>query len=438
MNSNYLVKILNTKIFITLLTTLFLGIFLLSRTFMGIYLFGFRIGELLMLFSFIFLIFSMSQFKNDTFEIVPKDVILLILSAIVTFIIFVIISDGNFLNLYVFKSSAYIWTLGFLFLGSIFGSFLNIKKEIFSIFFLVLIFIYFYSIYGIPEFYQNKFLNYSDKFEYHKGSDLLIMFISVFFLFNRSKVFKKNKIDIFLIFLSLYAPLLLYKSRSAFFSFIIFVVLELFFVKNYFKRPMLKNLIIIILAIGVMLQSLFIVNKSGVVEIDEIDQNVQFIISYRKVAPPPQEVSRGFLYFYKGRIYSGDGNLNWRLQIWQDIIKDLNKQGKILIGFGYNEKFKAMDDPFRSGNDGTNENVHNYFINILGRGGLSHLIIFLFIFYFLIKKILSKNNIFIFNFILPLLIASNFDASMENSHFPLIFYFIFGIMLNLKNNQLNV
>lgn len=433
---NYLIKIFKTNIFISVLTVFFLGIFILSRTFMGIDIFGYRIGELSILFSFVFLIFSILQFKNNNLKVVPDSVKILIASAIATFILFVIISEGDFLNLYVYKSSSYIWTLGFLFFGSVIGSFINIKKEMFYLFFIILIYLYVYSIYGIPESYQNNFLNYADKFEYHKGSDVLIMFTSVFFLYNRSGIFNKFNSDIFLIFSSIYAPLLLYKSRGAFISFLLFVLFELLFLKNNFKRSALKNLLILLIVIVTMLQSLFIVNKNGVVEVDEINQNVQFIVDYRKVAPSPKEVSRDFLYFYDNRLYSGDGNLNWRLQIWQDVIEDLNEQGMLLIGFGFNEKFEAMDDPFRSGNDGTNENVHNYLINILGRGGLIHLLIFILIFYFLIKKCLSKNNIFILNFIIPTFIASNFDASMENSHFPLIFYFIFGIMLNTKNNRL--
>ena len=38
----------------------------------------------------------------------------------------------------------------------------------------------------------------------------------------------------------------------------------------------------------------------------------------------------------------------------------------------------------------------------------------------------------------PLLLASLFDASMENAHFPLIFYFSLGMILykdNLFNNR---
>ena len=95
-----------------------------------------------------------------------------------------------------------------------------------------------------------------------------------------------------------------------------------------------------------------------------------------------------------------------------------------------------MDDPFRSGNDGTNENVHNFLINVLGRGGLIHLALYLSIYYLIAKKLISTNNIFILNYFIPIIFASLFDASMENSHFSLLFYFILGIMLNKRNKEL--
>ena len=67
------------------------------------------------------------------------------------------------------------------------------------------------------------------------------------------------------------------------------------------------------------------------------------------------------------RIFSQDGNLSWRLQIWQDVIFDTLTIEKILLGNGYSSKIPAMEDPSRSGYDGTNENVHNYCINIMAR-----------------------------------------------------------------------
>ena len=36
-----------------------------------------------------------------------------------------------------------------------------------------------------------------------------------------------------------------------------------------------------------------------------------------------------------------------------------------------------MEPEYRSGNDGTNENVHNFFVNIYARGGLIHLFLYL-------------------------------------------------------------
>ena len=41
---------------------------------------------------------------------------------------------------------------------------------------------------------QNYFLQYSDKFEYPKGSDLLLAFIFVFFIFLNRKQFSKNSL----------------------------------------------------------------------------------------------------------------------------------------------------------------------------------------------------------------------------------------------------
>ena len=73
-----------------------------------------------------------------------------------------------------------------------------------------------------------------------------------------------------------------------------------------------------------------------------------------------------------GRIYTSDNTLNWRLQIWQDVVYDLIDKGQIIYGYGYTEIIPAMDTIARSGVDNKNENVHNFLINIIARGGLLH------------------------------------------------------------------
>ena len=128
--------------------------------------------------------------------------------------------------------------------------------------------------------------------------------------------------------------------------------------------------------------------KSGFIKLNEVDEKVIFVATAQRNVP--QEETRLF-YINDNRLFSNDGNLNWRLQIWQDVIKDLNNENKLIIGNSFNEKIPAMDDPFRSGDDGTNENVHS-FINILARGGLIHLFLILYIFYRLIKYSLVIQN----------------------------------------------
>ena len=70
-------------------------------------------------------------------------------------------------------------------------------------------------------------------------------------------------------------------------------------------------------------------------------------------------------YIQDGRLYSTENNANWRLEIWQDVIFNLNKNNLLLTGYGYSSTIPEMELPHRQGSDGTNENVHNFIINIL-------------------------------------------------------------------------
>ena len=114
----------------------------------------------------------------------------------------------------------------------------------------------------------------------------------------------------------------------------------------------------------------------------------------------------------------------------------MNDENKNLFGYGYNEILPAMTDasePGRMGADGMNENIHNYFLNVYARGGIPLLVMFLFLHYLFIKKWKTVNGDYrIVNFIIPLLIASFFDVSMEGVQFPLNYYFFIGTFLALK------
>ena len=418
------------KILPTLIYIFFIGIFSLSRTFMGINIFSFRIGEIGILVSFSILVISIFFFRSYlNEEIFSKNVFIILNLLLISFLLMVYFSNGSFLNLYVFKTSSYLWTIGFLFLGYRFAYFKKINYKNLSIFVILLIYIYIFSIFGVSNDIQSFFLNFSDKFEYHKGSDILIMFVSTFFMFNR--LFKNKRIssEIFLCFSAVYAPLLLYKSRGAFISLILFIILELWKFRKYFKSNFVRNVILFVLVLYLSLQSVFIVNKSGLLKLFEVEEKVEFLVTYREV---PLEENSSLIYFYEGRIFSGDGNLNWRLQIWQDVITDLIDQNKLLFGYSFNEKIPAMDDPFRAGNDGSNENVHNFLINIIARGGVFHLSLYVLLMYLFYAKAIRLNGLSFLNFVLPIILTSLLDASMENSHFPLIYYFIIGYSIKNK------
>ena len=109
---------------------------------------------------------------------------------------------------------------------------------------------------------------------------------------------------------------------------------------------------------------------------------------------------------------------------------------KYLTGFGYNEMLPAMNHWERQGNDGSNENVHNYFFNVLGRGGILHLItICLFIISMIIDiKDKKLRNIFIIALI-PIYLTSFFDASMESLRFPFVFYSGLVVIFKLNKNN---
>ena len=65
----------------------------------------------------------------------------------------------------------------------------------------------------------------------------------------------------------------------------------------------------------------------------------------------------------------------------------MQEKNIFLTGYGFNEKIPAMNDPLRAGDDGLNENIHNFLLNVFASGGVFHFIIYLFLFLFYDFKI---------------------------------------------------
>ena len=116
-----------------------------TRSFVGVYLYGFRIGEYLVLTGFLICIFSVMLYRLKIFK---KYKILLnkyFVTIVVSFFVISFLTDTNFLCTYTYKSSSYIWTIGFLIFGLFLHQFLeNLNKEIliFPIFIPLIIYIF--------------------------------------------------------------------------------------------------------------------------------------------------------------------------------------------------------------------------------------------------------------------------------------------------------
>ncbi len=434
--------ILKNKLFKYSVFLFFVSVFVFARSFMGIYIIGFRIGELAMGFSLLIFIISMATFySSDIFNNLNKKIFFITFFLIsITFIVNVFL-NGNSISTYTFRSSSYIWTTGFLFFGYHFFRVNTLSRNLIYVGIPILIYIYFFSIYGFPQAIIDFILSISDKFEPHKGSDLLIMYVTIVFVVNKLFMDKRLGFEIFILLTSLYLPLMLFKSRASFIAFLFFSISEIYYFRSNINSNFKRNLLLIFLIVFIFFQSVFFVSGSGFIKADEIETEVEYVATYRN--DPDDEKFRLFyiaedtLGSRTTRIFSSDNNLNWRLQIWQDVIYDLLNKNKLVLGYGYEDKIPAMLDEGRSGLDRLNENVHNYVVTLLARGGVTTVILYSLLYFMLIKtyKDETKSNYFLI-YLIPVLFNSLFDVAMENSHFPLIFYFFSGMLFH-KNKIFN-
>ena len=62
--------------------------------------------------------------------------------------------------------------------------------------------------------------------------------------------------------------------------------------------------------------------------------------------------------------------------MWQDLYYYQASENNVILEYGYNEVLPVFNlsydsqNMFRVGHDKSNEHVHNYLVNIFGRGGL--------------------------------------------------------------------
>ena len=401
-----------------------------GRSFMGLYFFGFRLGEYLIGFAFVLFIIILFN-KNLVEDVLGERIYPIFILVFFTFILFLIINSDIPKSTYLFRSSSYIWVSSFIFIGYFFSNNLILNKQVFIFNNFLLFFMFYLNTLGYPDVLIDFFKRNADKFQFIKASEI-ILFVMIILWLNNRFISSKFNLSYFIIICSFFLPLFLVMSRGSAVAFSIFLIFEIYNLRKYILSSKILFLVTLIISFFCFYISTTLIIKDVEVKEEGFEVMLDDILETKNI-------NRESLLFFinEGRLYSADGNLNWRLQIWQDIIDDSSKELRFLKGQSYLSKIYAMENPIYQGEDGSNENVHNYFFNIFARGGMIHLTLFLMFFYYLFNsKKLKYSKKLAATFVLPALIVSMFDSSMETPNYPFIFFFFIGIFFSNMNSNL--
>jgi len=436
--------ILRTSFFVMILLLMLLG-----RPFSGINIFGFRVGEIIVGFSLVVIFMTILNFKKSIFVTTQQLRIYYFMRInVLGFFVVVFYHKDNLLDLYVYKTSSYFWIFGIYFISTYFllgekNQNLIIKAPSY-----ILIIVYSFTTIKYPDLIHDFLIRYSDKFDFHKGAEILLIFV-VANLLNLKFMKKNNSTTYLFISTGLFLPLFFYMSRGATIACLIFFITCLareykFIIANY-----KSTFIVFIFTIGIFIFSA--VNITSDIFFGFLNDNDSSIVS-EEVTPISIESSvtnvleqknySGILsfYFQDGKIFNAEVNANWRLILWQEIIYDLDVKNLFLVGYGYSEIIPAMLSADNNGIDGTNENVHNHFVQILARGGIVHVFLIASL-YLLFIRIYYNNhhNLKIVDFMLPIIFVSLFDTSMESVRFPTVFlfYLAFFVINGLQHKDIS-
>ena len=161
------------KLLINFFFCLFLLILINGRSLLGIYVLGFRIGELLTGFSFVLIIYAFVKYKYFISNF-GLPTLLIFASMIIYFLFFNFLRNESFTNLYIYKSSVYIWYIAYLFIGyQIFKNY-KFSPNVFIFGYVGLLVQYIFNVLFYPEVLISFFSEYSDKVQFLKGAEISI------------------------------------------------------------------------------------------------------------------------------------------------------------------------------------------------------------------------------------------------------------------------
>ena len=160
----------------------------------------------------------------------------------------------------------------------------NFDKKILKAFTPLPLLIYFLQVLlpnNIKDIIEEFFYTYSDKLEFHKGSDLVLIYVVIISI-NNKYISKENyRFYYFLTISSLFLPLILFKSRAAFIATVIFFLFEIFKNRRFYIRDFKIIITSILILSSVFFISVFFILNSNSLEKDESIVDLQSIIEFR-------------------------------------------------------------------------------------------------------------------------------------------------------------
>ena len=254
--------------FSNLLFAVTILIMIFTRSFFGLRFFGFRLGELVVAFGLFLIILYFLYFTfldKDYFNFFPYVNFLLLIAL---FIFTVLFTRGSFFSQYTYKSSSYLWMIGYVFLGYFFFNVLNFSKLHFYALAVTPLIIYIFNSGNYPDFIMYFFERNGDKFQFIKGSDVLMAFIFCLFILKDKFINHQNYLYYVNLVGFLMLPLFLTLSRASFFSSCLLLFSINLSFRSLIRADMKKYLLVFLVALVV-----FILSAIRLAALPEIERN---------------------------------------------------------------------------------------------------------------------------------------------------------------------
>lgn len=408
----------NSKIFLSLFLFLML---VFGRNFTGIYVFEYRIGEIIVALQIILMHYFI-------FRVTEKKLKYIYAAFLVLFYmkLYYVIFDIE--DLLLFRFSSILWATSMFAFGY---EFRFNKKIYFNILSISLVLLYVLNYVHYPNMLIEFFMTHSDKFDYTKPSDLLLIFsLTNFFAYRILSL--KSFFAIFSITSLFYFPIFVNQSRGTFVALVIslFLIITKFLITKFdFKFNLKMSLV-----------SIFIVVLISGIYFKENIQETTFQNSYVQSNNFSSELEKidedlGFIFLDRGFLASSDTEINWRFTIWQTTLKDMYREKLLIYGNPIHKEIPILQHIYYKTSILENYNLHNFLIQFFAYFGFVGIVILIVLFTLILKLYYKSHVTFDIAFlIIPVLIVSSFDSSMESVRFPFIFYYSLGLLINSKDS----